>query len=46
MVVVNGGAPLVGSGDVEVVVTNLVPTGRGRIAFARLAEPGDRVPMG
>ena len=38
MVVVNGGGELVGSGDVDVVVTSLVPTGKGRIAFARLVD--------
>jgi uncharacterized protein YacL len=36
MVVVNGGRPHVGAGAVDVVVTSLVPTDRGRIAFARL----------
>jgi uncharacterized protein YacL len=36
MVVVHGGRPHVGGDVIDVVVTSLVPTGRGRIAFARL----------
>jgi uncharacterized protein YacL len=35
MVVVNGGADLVGAGPVSLSVTSIVPTGAGRIVFAR-----------
>lgn len=40
MVVVNGGADLVGAGAVTLVVSSIVPTSAGRIVFARLAHPG------
>lgn len=40
MVVVDHGAPLVGS-SAEVVVTNTVQTSAGRLVFARLANPED-----
>jgi hypothetical protein len=35
MVVVNGGADLVGAGPVSLVVSSIVPTSAGRIVFAR-----------
>jgi uncharacterized protein YacL len=38
MVVVNGGADLVGTGRVPLVATSVVPTAVGRIVFARPAE--------
>jgi uncharacterized protein YacL len=37
MVVVNGGADLVGSGELDLVATSIVPTAAGRIVFARPA---------
>ena len=43
MVVVNGASERVGGGEVAVVVTNLVPTDKGCIAFARLVEHDERV---
>jgi uncharacterized protein YacL len=43
MVVVNGGRDLVGGGGVAVVVTSLLPTDKGRIAFARLADAASEV---
>ncbi|HXH83735.1 MAG TPA: TRAM domain-containing protein, partial [Candidatus Tectomicrobia bacterium] len=39
MVVVEGGRPRLGQG-VEVIVTSVLPTAAGRIAFARLREEG------
>jgi uncharacterized protein YacL len=39
MVVVNGGADLVGAGDVDLVATSIVPTAAGRIVFAREGAP-------
>jgi uncharacterized protein YacL len=47
MVVVNGGADLVGAGPVSLVVSSIVPTGAGRLVFARPTDaradptPGD-----
>jgi uncharacterized protein YacL len=46
MVVVNGGADLVGTGDVELVASSIVPTAAGRIVFARPAEPRTPSPSG
>lgn len=43
MVVVNGGADLVGAGPVSLVVSSIVPTSAGRIVFAR---PQDRPAAG
>ena len=38
MVVVNGGADLVGAGPVSLVVSSIVPTSAGRIVFARVND--------
>ena len=45
MVVVNGGAELVGRGEVRVSVTSIVPTAVGRIVFA-VPAPRPRPPEG
>jgi uncharacterized protein YacL len=39
MVVVNGGAPLVGGPEVQLQVTSVVPTAAGRLLFAALDTP-------
>ena len=39
MVVVNGGEDLVGAGPVALVVSSIVPTGAGRMVFARPTDP-------
>ncbi len=39
MVVVNGGADLVGAGPVTLVVSSIVPTSAGRMVFARPSDP-------
>jgi uncharacterized protein YacL len=42
MVVVNGGEHLVGSGPVSLTVSSIVPTGAGRMVFARPTDAGER----
>jgi len=42
MVVVNGGADLVGAGAVALVVSSIVPTSAGRIVFARINDARER----
>ncbi|MBV8949392.1 MAG: PIN domain nuclease [Actinobacteria bacterium] len=44
MVVVNGGAPLVGRGPVALVATSVVPTTVGRIVFAHPADTAEVEP--
>jgi uncharacterized protein YacL len=44
MVVVNGGEHLVGSGPVSLTVSSIVPTGAGRMVFARPTDAGERRP--
>lgn len=39
MVVVNGGEDLVGAGPVALVASSIVPTGAGRMVFARPTDP-------
>ena len=43
MVVVNGGEDLVGAGPVSLVVSSIVPTGAGRMVFARPHDPRERL---
>jgi uncharacterized protein YacL len=44
MVVVNGGEHLIGKGPVSLTVSSIVPTGAGRMVFARPTDPADRTP--
>jgi hypothetical protein len=44
MVVVNGGEHLIGQGPVSLTVSSIVPTGAGRMVFARPTDAADRKP--
>jgi uncharacterized protein YacL len=46
MVVVNGGEHLIGRGPVSLTASSIVPTGAGRMVFARPTDPAERRPAG
>jgi uncharacterized protein YacL len=46
MVVVNGGEHLIGRGPVSLTASSIVPTGAGRMVFARPTDPAERRPTG